>query len=179
MVCRPLRRSVAAQLVVAVIGGGGLAMLALLPFANATLGSRIAGLCALGLLLAALLVIVWPQCLAGPYAGLDPRLAELWLTGVSEAQPVTKIAARDLRLFAKHYPTPVIALFVIGWLIWRSRGAELRAASIAGGFLLAAICIKPVAGAGRQFFSCFCDDSACSLGWHCAEDRLFAQNQFR
>lgn len=31
-------------------------------------------------------IALYPQCLHGPYAGLDPRLTEIWLSNVSEAE---------------------------------------------------------------------------------------------
>lgn len=68
------------------LGGFGLAIAASLP-----LNRFVTRLGAAGVLAIALAVLVGtgaPQCLADPYAQLDPRLAALWLASVSEARSV-------------------------------------------------------------------------------------------
>ena len=39
----------------------------------------------LGLAALGITIVLFPNCLRGPYAGLDPRLTEIWLSNVSEA----------------------------------------------------------------------------------------------
>lgn len=41
---------------------------------------------ALAVLALGLTLVLFPQCLKGPYAELDPRLTEIWLSNVSEAE---------------------------------------------------------------------------------------------
>lgn len=48
---------------------------------------RFALLSVLGLGAAALVVLVYPQCLAGPYGELDPWLREHWIAAIVEARP--------------------------------------------------------------------------------------------
>lgn len=48
---------------------------------------RLALLSVLGLSAAALVALVYPQCLAGPYAELDPWLRDNWIAGILEARP--------------------------------------------------------------------------------------------
>ncbi len=41
-------------------------------------------------------IILYPECLKGPYAGLDSRLVEIWLSNVSEAGHYLKFVQSDL-----------------------------------------------------------------------------------
>jgi hypothetical protein len=82
------------QVAAAVLGGGGLALLAGLPGVNSRL-RRLASAAALGAILAAMLVLAFPACLGDPYAQLDPRLSEVWLANVSEARSILSLW-RDL-----------------------------------------------------------------------------------
>ncbi len=130
-----------AQLSVASIGGVGLAAAAMTPATSRTLVGRAL---ACGLLGAALVVLIgglFPQCLSGPYGDLDPRLAEIWLSAIAEAQPVTKVATRNLVLFAKFYPIPVIALAVLAFRYRRAKG-DKRAIVMLGGFVLSAFVVS-------------------------------------
>ncbi len=43
-----------------------------------------------------LTIALYPQCLQGPYAGLDPRLTEVWLSNVSEAEPFHAYITGDI-----------------------------------------------------------------------------------
>jgi hypothetical protein len=121
----------------AVLGGFGLAGVATVP-ALTTRPRRILALGALGAAIATTLLIAFPQCLADPYAGLDPRLVRYWLGAVSEAQPALSVLRADPAMFAAYYVTPVIALCVMP-LLWRrgeSREMATMAALLATAFLL-------------------------------------------
>lgn len=48
---------------------------------------------------------LFPQCLSGPYAALDPRLEEIWLSNVQEAYP--------FHIFIKADPVTASALLVV------------------------------------------------------------------
>ena len=54
--------------------------------ASASIQRRFAALSVIAVCAGGLLLTLFPQCLADPYAGLDPRLKTYWLDGVSEAQ---------------------------------------------------------------------------------------------
>lgn len=117
------------QASLAVLGGFGLALVATAPAVRRRRGGRFAGLAVLAALSAAALVLAFPQCLADPYAGLDPRLVRFWLSAVTEAQPALSILRVDPSLFAGSYVTPLLALAVMP-LIWR-RGEGREMATMA------------------------------------------------
>ncbi len=121
------------QASLAVLGGAGLAAIAAAPALAASPRRRLAGLVALGGLAAVLLLTAFPQCLADPYADLDPRLQRYWLSAVSEAQSVISVLGSDPAMFAGFYITPIIALGVCGWSLARKQDA--RAWSVAAAFL--------------------------------------------
>jgi len=106
----------------AVTAGAGLALAAGL---SAQLGPaiRLAALGLLGLILAGMVLVIMPGCLADPYASLDPRLQRYWLSAVSEAQSIASVARNEPRLLAGYYVTPLMGL---AWLAasMRRRGTE-------------------------------------------------------
>jgi hypothetical protein len=105
------------QVVVAAIGGIGLAVLAGMPGLS-TIGRRCAGAGALAAALAATVTLVFPACLADPYANLDPRLTTLWLANASEARSLFSVM-RDLpHEVLAYYGLPAAGL-ALG--LWRSR----------------------------------------------------------
>lgn len=125
------------QLAVATSGGLGLAVLASLPMLRASLIGRAAGLAALGALTLAIVILLFPQCLASPYADLDPRMRSLWLDHVVEAQSLfALLAARPFMVLA-YYATPllgiVVAVAAVGRRGW-SAGLGLLIAMMAAAF---------------------------------------------
>lgn len=112
------------QASLAMLGGFGLAAAAITPLAATTAG-RIAALGGLGAAAIAVLAVAFPQCLADPYAGLDPRMTRYWLSGVKEAQPALAVLRADPSMFAAYYVTPVIALLVMPFLWRRGEGREM------------------------------------------------------
>jgi hypothetical protein len=90
------------------LGGFGLAAAASLPLN--TVATRVGAAAVLGVALAAFVGAGAPQCLADPYARLDPRLAEVWLASVSEARSVLAML-RDLpQQVPATFGVPLIAL---------------------------------------------------------------------
>jgi hypothetical protein len=75
------------QVAIAGLGGAGLAALAVMRGLS-TSWHRLFGAAALGIVLAATLIFVFPACLGDPLGPLDPRLAELWLAHVTEARSI-------------------------------------------------------------------------------------------
>ena len=128
------------QLALAAIGGAGIAAIALMPLTNATPVRRAAALVVLGLAAVAALRLGFPQCLADPYASVDPRLKEIWLNYVAEAQSVVKLAAVDWTKLLAYYLTPALALVVLAVVMLRE-GAT-RGLLVYGGFLLAAFLVS-------------------------------------
>lgn len=128
------------QLALAGVGGAGLAVVALSPLTNGSMARRFAGLVALGAVSLAVLRFGFPQCLADPYAAVDPRLKEIWLSNVAEAQSVVSLAAVDWTKLLVYYLTPVMGLVFLAGLLLR-RGAT-RGLLIYCGFLLAAFLVS-------------------------------------
>ncbi len=129
-----------AHLVVAAIGGGGLATVAAMSVANGNFRSRSISLISLSLVLSVVVVIAYPQCLTGPYSGLDQRLQTHWLSGIGEAQSVVSIWLNDPVSFAKYYATPLAALAVLIANLLHT--GPKRRQLIVGGFLLISIIIS-------------------------------------
>jgi hypothetical protein len=101
------------QFALGTAGGLGLAVVASFEPAYRTRTRRIASLAALALVVAFVLVHFFPQCMASPYAGLDPRLKTLWLDNVDEAQSLFKLLANDPASVAARYATPLIGLVLL------------------------------------------------------------------
>jgi hypothetical protein len=85
------------------------------------LSTFIARLIAVGLPgLASVALVVWlfPQCLGGPYAQLDPWLAENWLARITEARPIWgSLAGLPAYTIGITVP-PILALIAIGIKLW-------------------------------------------------------------
>ena len=118
------------QFSVAATSGIGLAVAAVSPVLGRSFGTRLAALLALGIAVAAVAVTAFPQCLADPYAGLDPKLQQFWLNQVTEAQPFWRVLSGDWVKAAGSYVTPILALIVLG--------LRLRRHSNAAGWILMA-----------------------------------------
>ena len=136
------------QFSIALISGTGLAVASIAVPHGRSLG-RLGALLALALSIAALVVTAFPQCLAGPYAGLDPRLQQFWLGEVSEAQPFWGVFSSDWVKAVRYYVTPVLGLVVLGARLRRHSTAEqwILAAFLAAAY---AVSLWEVRGA---FFS--------------------------
>jgi hypothetical protein len=118
------------QFSVAATSGIGLAVAAMSPVLGRSFGTRLAALLALGIAVAAVVVTAFPQCLADPYAGLDPKLQQFWLNQVTEAQPFWRVLSGDWVKAAGSYVTPILALIVLA--------LRLRRHSNAAGWILMA-----------------------------------------
>ncbi|AZO04343.1 MULTISPECIES: GtrA family protein [unclassified Mesorhizobium] len=130
-----------AQFVVAAIAGVGLAAIASI---RATAGSRqrgLASLAALGLVLGVVVTALFPQCLSAPYANLEPRLKELWLDHIDEAQSLFTLLVHDPARVAARYATPLVALILMALPLRRGgwpRQDGLVAALLAVSFVVGA-----------------------------------------
>lgn len=191
-----------AQASVAILAGLGLAAVAALGRLANTRSRRLFALGLLGVAVALILVLAFPQCLADPYAGLDARLKRFWLDGITEAQPVFEIAAKDPAMLLSWYATPLLGLLVVAVAI--ARNGIRRADAIVGALLLAAFLVSvwqvrgavfavalaaiPLSGwiAGRRTAASLSPSSGATLAlaaawilsfnavWSAAGDRLFA-----
>ena len=96
------------------LGGFGLAAIAALPRLNSIV-RRLVAAGGLAVLLAVSIKFGAPQCLGDPYAQLDPRLADLWLSSVAEARDFAAMM-RDLPYKVPAYfgiPLAALALCII------------------------------------------------------------------
>ncbi len=113
----------AAWVSVAVLAGGGLALLASLSSRLHGIWQRmIAGAAVSGTALIAV-VLAFPNCLGDPYADLDPRMVTLWLAHVSEAQNAADIFRKMPEEFLAIYLPSLAGLLLGAVAIWRM---ELR-----------------------------------------------------
>lgn len=126
------------QFSVALLSGLGLAAAAASPVVHRTFAGRLAALLALGAAVA-LAVTAFPQCLASPYAGLDPRLQQFWLDNVTEAQPFWSVLTHTWAKAVGYYATPALALVVLGL---RLRTRNTAAAWMLTAFLIAAFAVS-------------------------------------
>ncbi len=75
----------------------------------------------LGMLALALTMALFPQCLKGPYSGLDPRLTEIWLSNVSEAEHFFAYIAHDIVGGSAMITLPILTCFGY-WLYHKETG---------------------------------------------------------
>lgn len=100
----------------AVLAGGAFVLLSMLPLGGRPAMVRLAALAIAGIAVAGAIVAVYPQCLRGPYAGLDPWLVEHWLSRISEAKTAWASVLSMTDLTAGIVLPPLLAL---GWIAWR------------------------------------------------------------
>jgi hypothetical protein len=128
------------QFVVALAAGLGLAVVSVFALLRETFVRRLAGLTAAGVAIVAVAALFFPQCLADPYAGLDPRLQTFWLSAVTEAQPVWSVVAKNQAMAVSYYVTPLLGLIVLGWRM-RRRGIG-SAGLVVAAFLATAFAVS-------------------------------------
>lgn len=109
-------------------------------------------LVAVASLLVTLAAVLFPSCLAGPYAGVDPAIRPIWLDRVAEAQGLLATLQGRPGLVPPLYLAP-LAAFVLGALALRrmrpiDRPAFIIVLSILGGsVLLGAVQLRALVGA--------------------------------
>jgi hypothetical protein len=103
-------------LALTVYGGIGLFAAASL-VSRASMPVRFAVLVAIGVGAAGLTLVVMPQCLQDPLAGLDPLLKEIWLDKVTEAQSVFRQAQLAPATVGGFYFVGFIGMVVSAWRI--------------------------------------------------------------
>lgn len=135
------------QLVVAALAGTGLAAIASIEAAGRT--RRLVSLGILALALGTVVMVLFPQCLAAPYADLDPRLKELWLDHVDEAQSLLNLVAQDPARVAARYVTPAVALVLMALRL--GRGDWRWQDSLVGALLVVAFAVSAWQVRGSTF----------------------------
>jgi hypothetical protein len=128
------------QFAIAAIAGVGLAVAASLAPLRQRFATRFIALASVGIAAAAIAALFFPQCLAAPYATLDPRMKIFLLDGVIEAQPIWSVLRLNPAMAVSYYVTPVLALLLLGWKMRRSGLAQPAIVVLA--FLAAAIAVS-------------------------------------
>ncbi|UCI08085.1 GtrA family protein [Mesorhizobium sp. B1-1-8] len=141
------------QFVVAAIAGAGLSAIASSDVTARSWRRRLVSLGLLGVAIGAVVVALFPQCLAAPYADLDPRLKELWLDHIDEAQSLVTLLIHDPARVAARYATPLMAIVLMALRF--SRGGWRRQDSLVGAMLLAAFAVGAWQVRGTTFSIAF------------------------
>ena len=130
--------------------GTGIAFVALSLADPTTLRSRLVAGAIAGAALVAVVIGLFPECLRGPYAALDPWLVHNWLDRIEEAQPIhVAVAANPIYVVAVTAPA-LLALAVTAWQIVRS-DAQARPRWIAyAAFLVVAVLVAVVQVRGTR-----------------------------
>jgi hypothetical protein len=100
------------HLVMAAGGGIMLAGIAQLSMTPRTRSFRLAAMIGIAAIALALLLVLFPHCLADPLVSLDPRLKKFWLDGVLEAQGISALIKLDPFMLPGMFGLPVVALIV-------------------------------------------------------------------
>lgn len=96
----------------AALAGGALALLTAMSARLEGVVMRISAGVVAGGSAALIFILAFPACLGDPYAGIDPRMAALWLDHVSEAQSVFTVARLSPAELLPIYAPPLAALLL-------------------------------------------------------------------
>lgn len=130
------------------VGGAGLLLSALFA-SRLSRPWRFAVLTANGVVVFATILVLAPQCLRNPLADLDPMLVQLWLRGVTEAQPIFQVARYKPDALGAFYATGLLAIAVCIFRMLRGERARLHAIFLA--LLLVNWAIAAVQVRGAEF----------------------------
>lgn len=108
----------------AALSGGTLALLAAMSGRTKNVKTRLAAGVLAGLGALAIMAIAFPAALNDPYANLDPRIVDLWLSRVSEAQSIISIAQDSTSELLPIYLPLVAALGLGGLALARAKPDE-------------------------------------------------------
>ncbi|MBZ9850445.1 GtrA family protein [Mesorhizobium sp. CA14] len=141
------------QFLVAAVAGAGLAAIASVEPAAGSWRRRLGSLAALGVVLGVVVAVLFPQCLSAPYGSLDPRLKELWLDHVDEAQSLFTLLVRDPARVAARYATPLVAIVLMALRL--RRGGWRRQDSLVAALLVVAFVVGAWQVRGTTFSIAF------------------------
>lgn len=119
--------------------GAGFTALSLVA-ARQTLTRLVLGLLAGGALVA-LLILLFPQCLRGPYAAVDPWLIEHWISRIREAMPLWESLAANPVYSIAAALAPLLALAVTAFRLLAGGAGNRAQWLIYGLFLVLAIVV--------------------------------------
>lgn len=141
------------QFAVTGLAGAGLAIIASWKLANATAARRLVALGLLAIAVALVVVLLFPQCLAAPYAHLDPRLQQMWLGYIEEAQSIVQLVAEDPARAVARFATPLVAIVLMA--LHFSHGGWRRQDSLVGALLVVAVLVSAWEVRGSTFSIAF------------------------
>ena len=138
---------------------------------------RVAGAAALGEVLATIVVLGFPACLGDPYAQLEPRMAALWLSNVSEARSIASML-RDLpQEVLPYYGLPIIALALGLYRCWHEIEPQRWGWIVVTTVLAVATLIAHLAGARQRDRECIGTGALSQRRW-CAACRCRTGERF-
>ncbi len=138
-----------AQFAVAFLGGAGIAVAASMPSMRKTMTRRGLALAGVGALVGVVTLGFFPQCLAAPYADIDPKLIDYWMGSIIEAQPITTVIQLMPVTAASAFPVAIVALAYLAWRIW-TQGLRVQDALVAA-FLVPAMLVSYYQLRGANF----------------------------
>ncbi|TPM99729.1 GtrA family protein [Mesorhizobium sp. B2-1-3A] len=141
------------QFAVTGLAGAGLAAIASLRAANATAARRLISFGLLAVTLALVVVLLFPQCLAAPYAHLDPRLQQMWLGHIEEAQSIVQLVSDDPARVVARFATPLVAIVLMALRL--GHGGWRRQDSLVGALLIVAVLVSAWEVRGSTFSIAF------------------------
>jgi hypothetical protein len=117
-----------------------LVLLSILPLERRPAWQRLALGAGAGGVLALGLATLFPACLRGPYAALDPWLVHHWLDEITEAKPLWQSLASLFDYTLAIAVPPMLGLVAVGIRLWREP-ADRGAWAILGLFLAVAVAV--------------------------------------
>ncbi|MEW6629845.1 MAG: GtrA family protein [Pseudomonadota bacterium] len=138
---------------VAMLAGTGLAAIAAIGAASGTRQRRLVSLGVLAAVLGAVVIVLFPQCLAAPYADLDPRLKDLLISHINETQSLLTLLANNPARVPARYATPLVAMVLMALRLFR--GGWRRQDSIVGTLLGVAFLVSAWEIRGSTFSIAF------------------------
>ncbi|MBZ9795661.1 GtrA family protein [Mesorhizobium sp. ES1-4] len=137
------------QFAVTGLAGTGLAIIASWRAANATAARRLISLGLLAVTLVLVVALLFPQCLAAPYAHLDPRLQRMWLGYIEEAQSIVQLVSDDPARAVARFATPLLAIILMALRF--SGGGWRRQDSLVAALLMVAVLVSAWEVRGSTF----------------------------
>ncbi len=132
----------------AILGGLGLSLSARM-ISRSHIAARFAALGAIGALAVATTIFAMPECLASPYANLDPLLTKLWLSKVNEAQSIISLSERLPSTLGGHYAPAFLAIIVC--IIRIKNGERVQAHLMLGAMIAVAWAVTLIQVRGSMF----------------------------
>lgn len=143
--------------------GTGLAFLLLPQLPPLRPALRLCALAGAGVLVAGTVIVLFPACLRGPYAALDPWLVENWLSRISEAKPLWS-SLRDVPDLTVAIALP--PLLGLGALAWRARRPDGVPWLVLGLYLAVAFVVMLVQVRGGRFADALAvPPAAAAIAW--------------